>query len=133
MERKKRLPTHVRMFNDRNQFDQFLESQRMGYGSGTGAKGKIATNGSIEVVIDADFFRSGGIRDDQLPAIVEHERTELTTKSTDSHLAATIAEYRYILNHFGRQELIQYHTNLCNLYGGTNDIRNKALKAVVGR
>lgn len=126
-------PIHVSMFDDFSQFGQFLQSHRMGYGSGTGAKGMISTDGSIIVAINRSFFLHGGIKENQLPAIVEHERIELTSTDADPHLAATVGEYRYILDHSGERGLREYHIRLCNLYGGRNDARNQALKTILGK
>lgn len=126
-------PVHVKMFNDSTQFDQFLKFHRMGYCIGTGAKGIMAEDGTIEVAINKDFFLQGGIRKNQLPAIVEHERIELTTKVPDPHLAATVGEYKFIFDRFGEKGLREYHSRLCNLYGGINDIRNQALKTIIGK
>lgn len=124
---------HVKMFNDSNQFDQFLKFHRMGYCIGTGAKGRMAGDGSIEVAINKGFFLQGGIRENQLQAIVEHEKIELTTKVPDPHLAATVGEYRFIFNRFGKKGLREYHSKLCNLYGGINDTRNRALRTIIGK
>lgn len=126
-------PVHVTIFNDSTHFNQFLQSHRMGYGYGTGAKGLMAQDGSIEVVINKSFFLQGGIKENQLQAIIEHEKIELTTKVRDPHLAATVGEYRFIFDHFGEKGLIEYHSKLCNLYGGINDTRNQALKTIIGK
>lgn len=124
-------PIHITMFDDSTQFNQFLLSNRMGYGIGTAAKGKIAKNGSIEVAINRSFLQQGGIGKDQLLAVIEHERIELTTKAPDPHLAATVGEYQYILKRFGEKGLKEYHVKLCNLYGGLNYTRNQALRTVL--
>lgn len=128
-------PVRVNLFDGSDQFKNFLQSHNMGIGYGTGAKGILNSDGSIDVAINRAFFRSGGIPDNQLNAIAKHEKIELTSKAPDEsarHLEATIGEYQEIFDNFGEAGLREYHAKLCNLYGGLNDTRNSALKTILG-
>ena len=120
--------THI--FSRGNEYDAFLA--REGIGSyGQRAVGFIRTDGSVGIAIDEQYYLLGGISREQLDAIELHERVELSLDSPDAHEQATVAEYNYIFEHFGREGLLKYHSNLCNLMGGSNEIRSKALKTVL--
>lgn len=123
--------THVTMFDSANRYDEFLKLNHMGSGYGARAKGKLNPDGSFTIALDRAYYLRGGIEPAQLQAIIEHERTELTSDDPDPHLSATIAEYRYIKDQFGDGGLRKYHTRLCNLMGGLNNVRNTALSTVL--
>lgn len=125
--------TTVTMFDDPRRYNQYLQERGVEYRLGSRAKGFLDPDGSIEVVIDKSYYLQRGIRQEQLPALAEHERIALASKDPDPHLPATIGEYRYIFEHFGEKGLKGYHACLCNLMGGINDIRNLALKTVLGK
>lgn len=126
-------PINVTMFRDGAQYDEYLRKNGMGSGYGSRAKGILREDGTIDVAIDQGYYERGGIPKEQLKAIVEHEQIELTTDDPDPHLQASIGEYRYILNHYGQNGLQTYHIRMCNLMGGLNDIRNLALRTVIGK
>ena len=115
----------VKIFPNPQDYDKFLDNQGMGSGYGARAKGKQRINGS--------YYLSGGIEKSQIAAIVEHERIELTSGSPNPHEDSAIGEYRYIKENYGPEGLRQYHSNLCNLMGGLNDARIRALNEVLGR
>lgn len=126
-------PMRVTMLDYPEMYDQFLRERGENPRYGSRAKGFLGRDGSIDVVIDKSYYLGGGIKEEQLPAIVEHERTELNSKDPAPHFEATISEYRHMYNNFGERGLREYHARLCNLYGGRNDTRNTALKTVLGK
>ena len=130
--RERGLPSNGRVFSSGTDYDAYLGERGVVSQDGGRAKGIIYGDGSAEVVIDQSYYRSGGISPDELPAIVLHELTELKSEGPDSHLKATIGEYGYILDRFGVDGLRRYHAKLCNLMGGINDIRNEALRILIG-
>lgn len=119
-------------FDDASQYDSYLNQTGVGSGYGRRAIGVARSKVKAEVLIDSSYYRSGGIREEQLPAIALHEQIELTSKSKKAHLEATVGEYQYILDNFGAEELNQYHCRLCNLMGGDNRVRSQALTSVLG-
>lgn len=120
-------------FDDASQYDSYLKQTDVWSGYGfSRALGVLRSGNKAEVLIDSSYYLSGGIREEQLPAIVLHEKIELTSKSNNAHLEATVGEYQYILDNFGPKELNQYHCRLCNLMGGNNLIRSQALTLVLG-
>ena len=87
----------------------------------------ILHGSEIEVIIDEQYYLRGGIKPEELGALVEHERVEIMAQDSDPHLAGTIAEYRFILKNWGLERLHQYDACMRNLMGGRNDIRDFAL------
>lgn len=128
MSRESQITTHK--FSQANEYNAFLAKEGIG-SYGQRAVGFTRTDGSMEVVIDEQYYLSGGITREQLTAIELHEQTELLSESPNAHEEATIAEYAYIFEHFGHEGLLKYHSNLCNLMGGSNEVRNKALHEVL--
>lgn len=121
------------MFKNSLEFDQYLKTRRLESRAASRAIGILEPDGTIEVVMDKSYYLKGGIKQTQLPAIVEHEVIELSTKCPDAHQAGIIAEYRFIFNQDGESGLRQYHSHLCSLIGGRNDTRNSALIEVLGK
>lgn len=119
------------IFDNGSQYDVYLDQTGVGSGYGRRAVGVARSKNQAEVLIDKNYYLSGGIREDQLPAIALHEKIELTAKSKNAHLKATVGEYQYILDNFGADELNQYHCHLCNLMGGDNRVRIQALTTVL--
>lgn len=122
-----------RIFEDPESYDEYLCSR--GIPNTSRAIGTLYPDGSIDVAIDKTYYLRGGILEEQLEAIVLHERIELTAKKggdkLTSHLLGTLAEYNFIFNRYGEAGLQKYHANLCNLMGGRNDERNFALRTVL--
>lgn len=114
-------------------YDAYLKDHHLGSGRANRCIGIAIEPGEIEVVMDAPYYLRGGIEAEELTALIEHERVELTTAKEDPHLAGTVAEYQFIYDQSGEKGLRQYNSHLCNLMGGRNDIRNAALTKVLGR
>lgn len=126
-------PIGVISFENGDDFNKYLTTNRVNPHFASRAIVIKLPDGTNQIVIDEGYYIRGGIRPDQLSAIAVHERTEVTSKASDPHLAATVAEYQYIFNQDGPEGLRRYHANLCNLMGGLNDVRNEALKTVLGK
>ncbi len=122
-------PTTETVFDDSRAYENYLRDH--GLNTTSRAIGRLKPDGGIEVVIDKPYYLRGGIQEDQLPAITRHETTELTSSGPDPHYDGTVDEYRLVLEQGGEKALRQYHSRLCNLIGGRNDVRNAALKAVL--
>ena len=120
-------------FADSSKYDTYLKKANVwpDYGHSR-ALGVLRSKTQAEVLIDKGYYLSGGIREEELPAIALHEQIELTSKGKNPHLDATVGEYRFIFGQFGKSGLNQYHTRLCNLIGGDNSIRFQALGLVLG-
>lgn len=126
-------PIGVISFENGDDFDRYLTTNRVNPRFSPRAGVIKLPDGTNQIVIDEGYYIRGGVRPDQLPAIAVHERIEVISNASDPHLDATIAEYQYIFNQDGPEGLRRYHTNLCNLMGGLNDVRNAALKTVLGK
>ncbi len=118
------------LFDDPQSYNEFLKSRKQTDFSSR-ALGFLNQDGSIDVAVDKFYYLRGGILEEQLEAIAVHERIELTSEKSVGHQLATIGEYQFIFDHYGKDGLQKYHSNLCNLLGGRNDIRNLALKTVL--
>ena len=116
-------------FDSGTAYDSYLAEKHLGNYFGRAIGVRCSKGG--EIIIDKSYYLSGGIKEEQLAAIVLHEKIELTSKSKNAHLKAMIGEYQFILEQFGVQELNQCHCNLCNLIGGDNSIRSQALSKVL--
>ncbi len=128
----KDLEVSTKIFDNPNDYDSYLKRTDVWSGHRSSrALGVLRRDKSAEVLIDKSYYLSGGISEDQLPAIALHEQIELSSKSKDAHLDATIGEYRYIFNQSGADGLKQYHSRLSNLIGGNNRVRNDALAKVL--
>lgn len=127
-EREVSLGLKILMFKDPALFSRYLHTRNI---IGLRAVGVQYEDGSREIAIDTSYYLLEGIHPEQLMAIIVHERIELTNNDPDAHSKATEAEYRYIRDHFGSEELNNYHTRLCNLMGGRNEVRNLALQIVI--
>ena len=111
-------------------YDQILREHDLIGADGGRARGILYPNGHIEIFIDRSYYKSGGILSDQLQALVVHETTELLSDLPDAHKLATFREYEYIFQRYGKQGLITYHSNLCNLMGGDNSIRTQTIERI---
>ena len=123
--------TPITCFSDPQEYTKRLCSVGGEYMTGSRAVGIKFHGGELGVIIDTSYYLDGGILPDQLMALAIHQEAELTSTLDDPHLDATIKEFAYIYEHFGESGLNQYHANLCNLIGGLNDTRNRALQAVL--
>lgn len=129
----KELPPVIIITDDGDDYDRYLRERGLVPHDGARARGIRYEDGRIEVVIHEDFYLAGGITVQQLPAIAVHEQIEQSHDGPDAHLLATLGEYQFILNQGGQEALRGYHSNLCNLMGGDNSVRNQALEMVLGK
>ncbi len=128
----KDLEVSTKIFDNPSDYDSYLKRTDVWSGHRSSrALGMLRRDKSAEVLIDKSYYLSGGISEDQLLAIAIHEQIELTSKSKDAHLEATVGEYQYIYNQSGADGLKQYHSRLSNLMGGDNSVRIRALKQVL--
>ena len=124
------IPVNINIFEESERYNKFIEKHGMGNSYGNRAKATIGTNGEIIIAIDRPYYLSGGIKPEEIEAIIVHEKTEILDCSDNPHENATLAEYRYILEKFGGERLKSYHVNLCNLMGGDNSVREKVLNSL---
>lgn len=127
------LPPTIIITNDGNDYDRYLRERGLVPHDGARARGIRCKDGRIEVVIHRDYYLAGGISEQQLKALAVHEQIEQSHDGPDAHLLATLGEYQFILNQGGLEALHGYHSNLCNLMGGDNSVRNQALEMVLGK
>lgn len=121
----------INVFEESEDYNQFIKENYMGSSYGGRAKATLNLKGEIIVAIDKSYYLSGGIKSEEIEAIIVHEKTEILDSSSDGHKKGVISEYKYIKDKFGINALQKYHSNLCNLMGGDNSIRNEALKIVI--
>jgi len=126
-------PVNINIFEEPEQYNNFIEKHGMGSSYANRAKATIGTKGEIIIAIDRPYYLSGGIKPEEIEAIIVHEKTEILDCSNNAHVNATLAEYQYILEKFGGERLKSYHINLCNLMGGDNSLRIKALNSLLGK
>lgn len=121
----------VKIFDKPEEYNQYLSDLKLHPFSDSRAMGLRFQGDQREIIIDRSYYREAGLTEKMLQALTVHEQTELEDNSPDAHFHATVAEYRYILDHFGPTELRCYHACLCNAIGGVNDTRVNALNEVL--
>lgn len=108
-----------------------MERNKLGSAYGNRCIGVVRPGGKVEVLVDESYYLRGGIRSEELGALMVHEIAELTSAEEDGHVRGVKAEYRWILDKFGIERLQNYHTRLCNLMGGDTSIRKAVLNELL--
>jgi len=121
----------IEIFEKPQEYDNFLKEKNMGSGYGSRAKACLSSDKKITIAIDKAYYLSGGISEEEIEAIIIHEITEILDNSNNAHKNGVIKEYEYIGKKFGLNSLKKYHSNLCNLMGGDNSVRNEALNLFI--
>lgn len=117
----------IRVFEEPEKYNRFIVENNMGSSFGNRAKATIDSSGKVTIAIDKSYYLYGGIKPEEIEAIVVHEKTEILDLSSDPHKQGVIEEYKFIKENFGLGALQKYYSNLCNLMGGDNSIRNEVL------
>jgi len=121
----------INIFERPEEYEQFIEEKNMGSSYGNRAKATINSKGEATIAIDKSYYLSGGIKPKEIEAIIIHEKIEILDSSSNPHKKGVFSEYEFIRQKFGIETLRKYHSNLCNLMGGDNSIRNEVLSALV--
>jgi len=118
----------INIFEESEGYNNFIKEHEMGSSYGNRAKAMIDTEGKVIIAIDRSYYLSGGIKPEEIEAIIVHGKTKILDCSDNAHENATLAEYGYILRKFGGERLKSYHINLCNLMG----VEKKTLNFLLG-